>query len=55
MHEFPWDYLIHFSLEALGAAIGVYAYNFCKHTWHRLAVWFTLSALTTIITVSLVG
>lgn len=55
MHEVPWDYLIHFGLEALGSVIALYAYRFCNHTWHQLAIWFILSSLTTTLTVSLVG
>lgn len=49
------DFLVHFFLEAVGAAIGVYAYNFCRHRWHQVAVWLLLTALTTAITVEVVG
>ena len=49
------EYIIHFALEAVGAAIGVFAYRFCQHDWHRWTIWFVLSAITTIVTVQLVG
>lgn len=56
MHAIPMaDYVIHFLLEALGGGICVCAYRFCPHRVHRALVWFTLSALTTFITVQAVG
>lgn len=56
LHEVPWmDYLIHFGLETIGGLVALYAYQFCDHTWHKLAVWITFSMATTIATVHLVG
>jgi hypothetical protein len=49
------DYLLHFILEAVGGGCAVYAYTFCTHFWHRALIWFTLTALTTLVTVQLVG
>jgi hypothetical protein len=49
------DYVTHFGLEAIGSSIGIYAYNYCQHLWHKLLVWTVLSVFTTIVTVSLVG
>lgn len=55
MHVIPMDYLVHFSLELVGGGVGVYAYRFCGHNIHRAIVWFVLTAITTFITVQVVG
>jgi hypothetical protein len=50
------DYLVHFGLEVTGQAVLWLAYtHVCKKSWHRLAIWFVGTLLTTIITVHLVG
>jgi hypothetical protein len=51
-----WDYVIHFGLEVTGQAVLLLAYtHFCRHNWHRAAIWFIGTLLTTILTVNLVG
>lgn len=55
MHGPVLDYVIHFGLEAIGSVIGIYAYNFCHHMWHKVVVWTMLAVLMTVLTVSLVG
>lgn len=50
------DYLIHFALEVIGQGVLVLAYkHVCSEDWHRFAIWFLGTLVTTIITVSLVG
>ena len=49
------DVALHMGLEAIGGAIAWYAYGFCHHWHHRLAVWFVLSLFFSYVTVSLVG
>jgi NADH:ubiquinone oxidoreductase subunit 5 (subunit L)/multisubunit Na+/H+ antiporter MnhA subunit len=47
--------LIHMLLEGIGSLVGIYAYRYCEHNWHRVAIWVSLTALTSIITVQIVG
>lgn len=52
------NYLIHFSLEAVGSLIAIAAYKshkLCKTKWHKFGIWAALSMATTIITVQMVG
>jgi hypothetical protein len=50
------DYVIHFGLEVVGQAILIVAYkHVCKKDWHRVAIWFFGTLLTTILTVHMVG
>ena len=50
------DYVIHFGLECVGQAVLWLAYtHVCKKTWHRGAIWFFGTLLTTILTVHVVG
>ena len=50
------DYAIHFLLEVLGQAVLVLAYqHVCRKSWHRTAIWFVGTLLTTIITVNIIG
>jgi hypothetical protein len=49
------DIAIHMGLEAIGGGVAYYAYGFCHHWRHRLAVWFALSLLFSIVTVQIVG
>jgi hypothetical protein len=50
------DYLIHFMLEVVGQGVLWLAYrHWCRHDWHRVAIWFFGTLLTTIITVHAVG
>lgn len=48
-------YFVHFGLEIIGGGIGVFAYRFCVHNWHRISIWLMLTALSTFITVQLAG
>lgn len=49
-------YLVHFLLECVGQAVlwGAYT-HVCRKSWHRAAIWFIGTLLTTIITVNLIG
>ncbi len=49
------DIAFHMVLEAIGGGIAWYAYGFCRHLSHRLAVWFVLALIFSYATVSLVG
>lgn len=51
------DYLIHFSLEAVGSLIAIFAYKShkCQYWWHRAMIWVVLSMFTTYVTVQLAG
>lgn len=51
------DYLVHFGLEAVGSLIAIFAYRShrCQHTWHRAVIWTALTAITTVVTVNVVG
>jgi len=49
------DVLLHFSLEALGAAGLRCALGVCRHTWHRVAVWVPFGLASSYVTVQLVG
>ena len=50
------DYVIHFGLEVIGQLVLWLAYtHVCRSQWHRVAIWFLGTLLTTIITVNLVG
>jgi hypothetical protein len=57
LHNAPalTDVLLHCGLEGVGAGIGVYAYNLCNHTWHRVAMWAALTLVTSYLTVGIVG
>lgn len=46
---------IHMILEAIGGGVAYYAYGFCHHWRHRIAVYFVLSLIFSIVTVHLVG
>lgn len=49
-------YLVHFLLECVGQAVLWLAYtHVCKKSWHRAAIWFFGTLLTTIVTVHLIG
>lgn len=48
-------YVAHFMIDAVGSVIGVYAYRWCNHFWHRAMVWFVLSAIWTVVTVQTIG
>ena len=49
------DIILHMVLEGIGGAIAWYAYGFCSHWRHRLAVWFVLALIFSYVTVCLVG
>lgn len=49
------DIIIHMILEGIGGLIAWYAYGFCHHWRHRLAVWFVLALIFSYVTVQLVG
>lgn len=50
------DYVVHFMLEVIGQGVLWLAYtHVCKRPWHRFAIWFLGTLVTTIITVHLVG
>lgn len=49
------DVSFHMVLEAIGAGVTYYAYNYCSHWRHRLLIWFGLALVFSIITVELVG
>lgn len=50
------DYVIHFGLEVIGQGVLVLAYKHaCRKAWHQPAMWFAGTALTTVLTVNLVG
>lgn len=49
------DIFLHMALEAIGGGVLIYAYRFCPHWTHRLAVWFVLAFVFSAITVGLIG
>lgn len=50
------DYFVHFMLECMGQAVLWGAYkHVCRASWHRTAIWFVGTLLTSIITVHMVG
>lgn len=49
------DVVLHMGFEAVGAGVAFYAYNFCEHLWHRVAVWLILAAILSVVTVLAVG
>jgi hypothetical protein len=49
------DVLIHFGLEAIGAAGLRCVVGFCDHAAHRVAAWTVFGLLTSFVTVSAVG
>jgi hypothetical protein len=49
-------YLVHFLLECIGQGVLYLAYKHaCRTDWHRVAIWFVGTLLTTIVTVHLIG
>ena len=49
------DVLLHFGLEAVGAAGLRCVVGFCHHAAHRVAAWTTFGLLTSYVTVHAVG
>lgn len=50
------DYVIHFVLECVGQLVLWLAYkHVCRSEWHGPAIWLLGTALTTVITVHMVG
>lgn len=50
------EYLLHFLLECLGQGVLVLAYkHVCRKPWHRAAIWFAGTLITSVITVHAIG
>lgn len=50
------DLLVHFGLEVVGQGVLWLAYtHVCRKQWHRVAIWFLGTLLTTILTVNIIG
>lgn len=57
LHSLPYAaYVVHFGLEVVGQGVLWLAYtHVCSKQWHRVAIWFLGTLLTTIVTVHLIG
>lgn len=57
LNHLPYfEYVVHFAVEVVGQGVLVLTYkHVCSKDWHRFAIWFLGTLLTTILTVHLVG